>query len=49
MKDDKVGGNVTCTGIRNMHVDFLWGHLDEEDRLEDLDVDGRMIEWMSKK
>ena len=45
----EVGGHVKCTKIREMHVDILWGHVKEEDLLEDLYVNGRITLKLSSK
>ena len=32
-----------------MHTGFWWADLREDDHLEDIDVDGRILQWIFKK
>jgi hypothetical protein len=37
-------------GIREMHTEFWWGNVKENDMLEDVGVNGRLVlEWTIKK
>jgi hypothetical protein len=50
IKEDEVGDHVKCMKIREMHVDILWGHVKEEDLLQDPYVNGRItLKLPSKK
>ena len=47
-EEDEMGGACCTCGIE-VHSWFWWGNLKEEDRLEDLAVNGRIIlEWILK-
>jgi len=36
-------------GIGDVHIGFWWGDLMERGHLEDLGVDGRILQWIFKK
>jgi hypothetical protein len=42
-------GHVARMGRRGMHVGFWWGSRKERDHKEDLDVGGRIIEWILER
>jgi hypothetical protein len=44
-----LAGHVEHTGVNGMGAEFWWGNIKESDHLEDLGVEGRIIQWSVKK
>jgi hypothetical protein len=44
-----MGGKYSiCRGTREIHAGFSWENMKERDNMEDLDVGGRISEWILK-
>jgi hypothetical protein len=44
-----MGGTCSiCRGTREIHAGFSYENMKERDKLEDLDVDGRISKWILK-